>query len=191
MYQTSLKITLPDWIDSFLSNFVFPINSVENRMEMVIALSAENINQQTGGPFAAAIFESDTGTLISIGVNRVVPCTCSIAHAEIMALGLAEQKLHHFNLSSAGIPSLELVTSTEPCAMCMGAIPWAGINKIIYGATDADARSAGFKEGLKPRTWKQHFKQIGIEVLGKIKRKEAALVLQQYRNNNALLYNGL
>lgn len=191
MFPTSVILTLPVWIDSFLSRRAHTTDSIESRMMFVISLAEENIKRKSGGPFAAAVFNSTTGALVSAGVNRVVPCNCSSAHAEIMALSLAQQYMHTYSLSSEPDDSpLELVTSTEPCAMCLGAIPWSGIKKVYCGATDADARAFGFNEGLKPEKWLSHLKKQGIEINVDICRSEAIELFKKYSESGAPIYNG-
>jgi tRNA(Arg) A34 adenosine deaminase TadA len=190
MSQTSLILTLPVWMESFLNRFEFPLTTDEARMKLVIDIARENVKRKSGGPFAAAVFNTLTGDIISYGVNRVVPCNCSIAHAEMMALALAQQKLDTFNLGGPGIPDLELVTSTEPCAMCLGAIPWSGIHKIVCGATDADARAAGFDEGIKSGQWISELEKRGITVITELCRNDAASILSNYAETGGLIYNG-
>ena len=63
----------------------------EDRMRLAIRLASENVARGTGGPFGAAVIERDTGRVVSVGVNVVVPSGCSLAHAEAMALALAQQ----------------------------------------------------------------------------------------------------
>jgi tRNA(Arg) A34 adenosine deaminase TadA len=190
MKPTSLTLSFPDWHGSLLKKFSFPLETVESRMRFAIALSRENIVQKTGGPFGAAVFNAHTHELISCGVNRVVPLNCSIAHAEMIALSLAQKKFASFNLKSPGVPEMELVTTTEPCAMCLGAIPWSGIKKIVCGATDADARAVGFDEGCKPDNWIKVLQNCGISVLTSICNKEAVEVLREYGMSGEVIYNG-
>lgn len=190
MEHSTLILTLPVWMETFLGRFTFPMTSQEDRMRFVIALAAENRRRNSGGPFAAAVFIAATGELIAPGVNRVVPLSCSIAHAEIVAIGLAQQRLGTFDLGSAGLPETELVTSTEPCAMCLGALPWSGIRGLVCGATDADAREAGFDEGAKMDGWKKELEQRGITVKTGICRREAKKVLEEYAKSGGVIYNG-
>ena len=190
MKHSSLILTLPVWIESFIERYTFPMSSENARMRLVIALAMENIKHKSGGPFAAAIFNSETGDLVAAGVNRVIPLDCSIAHAEIMAIGITQQKLGTYNLGGADLPKLELVTSTEPCAMCLGAIPWSGIRRIVCGATDGDAREAGFDEGAKPDNWKGVLQQKGIEVATGVCAEEAAEVFTLYKEAGGAIYNG-
>jgi tRNA(Arg) A34 adenosine deaminase TadA len=190
MEPTSFELSLPDWLDTFLRHFTFPLKTLESRMRFVIVLSRENICRKTGGPFGAAVFNAHTNELISCGVNRVVPLNCSIAHAEMIALSLAQKRLSSFNLSDAGLPDLELVTSTEPCAMCLGAIPWSGIRKLVCGANDADARKAGFDEGCKPNDWQNELERCKISFITSVCREEAAEVLREYAKSGGIIYNG-
>ncbi len=163
--------------------------SIEERMHLVITLSRLNIEHKTGGPFGAAVFEQESGKLIAAGVNIVIAANCSIAHAEIMAIGIAQQMLGHYDLSSEEMPCYELVTSTAPCAMCLGAIPWSGVRRVICGARDEDARSIGFDEGAKPLNWVLSLESRGITVIQDVLREEAKKVLLQYQDSGGIIYN--
>jgi tRNA(Arg) A34 adenosine deaminase TadA len=180
-------LTLPDWLLSFQQNYQ-PTTSSAEQMDFVIAAAAENVKQQTGGPFAAGVFGMDNGELIALGVNLVTRAGLSIAHAEIVALSLAQQKLDTYDLSAEG-QGLSLVTSTEPCAMCLGAIPWSGVRQLTTAARDADARAIGFDEGSKPDNWPQTLEQRGINVIADVRRAEASAVLQQYVQQGGAIYN--
>ena len=158
-------------------------------MQFVIQLALTNVVQETGGPFAAAVFDTTTGRLVSIGVNLVVSTNCSLAHAEMVALANAQQAVGHFDLGAARMPKLELVTSCEPCAMCYGAIPWSGVRKVICGARARDAAAIGFDEGLKPKRWVAALKKRGIAVSRDLCRDEAAAVFQRYKQASGDIYN--
>ncbi len=183
----TFTISLPEWIDGFLSSGPETFSTVEDRMRLAIDLAAENVTQKTGGPFGAAIFDMDSGQLVSVGVNCVVPQNCSIAHAEMAAIALAQQKLKTFDLSGKG--NFELATSCEPCAMCLGAIPWSGVVSVLCGASEADARAVGFDEGAKPVHWQQALKKRGIALTEKILQEDARRVLQDYKDSGGAIYN--
>ena len=207
MIYPEFTLCLPAWIDKFTNESPSTFSSDQEKMRWVIELSRRNIAANTtigdgvktanvtdaadgGGPFGAAIFEIGTGKLVAPGVNLVVPSNCSVMHAEMVAIILAQQRLKTYVLGQEGTARFELVSSTEPCAMCMGAILWAGISRLLYGARDEDARQVGFDEGDKPQDWQQCFARRGIEVVRDLCREEAAAVLQLYGQQQGILYNG-
>ncbi len=157
-------------------------------MGFVIAASRENIQRGTGGPFGAGVFDSD-GKLISLGVNIVEASNCSILHAEMVAIALAQKAVGRYDLSNGGKEDYELVASTEPCAMCFGALPWSGVKRLTCGARDEDARSIGFDEGPKLDNWSQALEHRGITVVRDVLRQEAAKVLQDYAESGGAIYN--
>lgn len=112
--------SLPLWVEEYLTSFDFAATD-EERMALVIGAARRNVREDTGGPFAAAVFESATGRLLSLGVNLVVPRGLSMLHAEMVAFALAQERLGSYDLGGPGVAAHELVTSTEPCAMCLGA----------------------------------------------------------------------
>lgn len=189
--KQSVTITLPDWTAEFLQGKATHFPDPEERMRLAIELSRWNVERGTGGPFGAAVFEEESGRLVAVGVNRVVPLNCSTAHAEVLALSMAQAKLDQFDLGAPGLPAHELVTSSQPCAMCFGASIWSGIRRMVYGATANDVESlVGFDEGPLPSDWKQQMTARGIEVVGEMLRDEAREVLALYSQKQGVVYNG-
>ncbi len=186
----NIVLHLPDWLDAFLPPAERVYASREERMGLVIDLARLNIQRSSGGPFAAAIFDLASGKLLAPGVNLVVDGHCSVAHAELVALMLAQQLAGCHDLGGPGLPSCELVTSTEPCAMCLGALPWSGIISLVCGARDEDARAIGFDEGDKPADWPATLQRRGIAVYRDVCALQARAVLQQYRDRGGPIYNG-
>ena len=180
---------LPDWIERFSidSDLLYP--SVEERMRLAIQLAHLNIEHGTGGPFGAGIFECQSGRLLAVGVNCVETLNCSIAHAEIMAIAIAQRVTGSYDLTGETDITYELVTSTEPCAMCLGAIPWSGVRSVVCGARDEDARAIGFEEGAKPGDWMKSLEDRGIRVRRDILREQAKAVLLEYPERGGLIYN--
>ena len=178
---------LPAWVEPFLLDWQQPLSSIEGRMQLAIALSKNSVLQKTGGPFGAVVVNEQTAELVSVGINLVTTAGLSIAHAEMVALSLAQLSVGQWNLSHAG--PLQLVTSCEPCAMCFGALPWSGIKSLVCGARKKDAEAAGFDEGDKPEQWVKSLQQRGIEVQRGVLRSEAASVLAYYRDNGGSIYN--
>ncbi len=159
-------------------------------MRFVVELASRNVKAETGGPFGAAIFETASGKLIAPGVNRVVPSNIPTAHAEVMAISIAGQMVGSFTLAAVGMPAAELVTSSEPCSMCFGAIPWSGVRKMIFGATAEDAEAIGFDEGPKPENWIEALEERGIEVVAGFLAAEAGAALRAYGEGGYEVYNG-
>lgn len=182
-------LSLPSWIDRFLREPERTYPSIEERMRLVVQLSRLNFEEGTGGPFGAGIFDMQTGRLIAPGVNLVVPSNCCIVHAEMVAIMIAQQAMGSYDLAAEGLPPCEMVVSTEPCAMCLGAIPWSGIRRLVCGARDEDARSIGFDEGAKLPDWVATLEERNITVLRDVCRSEAATVLRAYLESGGVIYN--
>lgn len=160
--------------------------SIEHQMTLVLEVTEANV-KAGGGPFGAAVFDHE-GRVVAIGANRVVPDSAPIAHAEIVAIAAAGQRLGTWDLASVG--RFNLVSSTEPCAMCLGAVPWSGVSTLAVGARDSDARSVGFDEGRKPADWVDHLTRSGISVHRDVARAEASALLRAYVDSGGRLYNG-
>jgi len=185
-----VTLRLPDWVEDLLprsEDRIFP--TVEERMRFAIELSRSNIHNGSGGPFGAAIFERETGRLLAPGVNLVTSLECSVFHAEIVAIMVAQSVIGDFDLGGPGRPSFELVASTEPCAMCLGATPWSGVRHLVCGARDEDAERVGFDEGAKPSEWVPTLERRGITVQRDVLREEAASVLREYAESGGEIYN--
>ncbi len=187
--NTRFTFELPDWLTKRLSECPTTVLAErDDRMRFVIGLARENVQRGTGGPFAAAIFDAD-GRLVAPAVNLVTARNCSLLHAEMVAIALAQQELGRYDLSRAGGSDYELVTSSEPCAMCFGAIPWSGITRLVCGARAEDAQAIGFDEGAKPGNWQHALAVRGIHVTRDILRHEAVQVLKQYQKTGGVIYN--
>ncbi|MCX6045644.1 MAG: nucleoside deaminase, partial [Chloroflexi bacterium] len=93
-----VALTMPEWAIKEMKQLPAYLPTLEERMAAVIRFSQLNFEQGTGGPFAAGVFEQASGKLIVIGVNRVMPTNCSSAHAEVMALSLAQQLIGNYDL---------------------------------------------------------------------------------------------
>lgn len=182
-----VTLRLPDWIEEFVVDEVYP--TTEDRMRLAVELSRENVRCGTGGPFGAAVFERESGRLVAPGVNLVVSAGCSVFHGEMVAIMVAQKALGDFDLGSPGYPAHELVTSTEPCAMCLGATPWSGVRRLVCAARDEDARAVGFDEGAKVSDWIPKLEERGIAVTRDVLREEAVAVLREYAQTGGEIYN--
>lgn len=181
------SLGMPEWLKDFLSSRKDDFSLPEARMALAIDLSAENIRLGTGGPFGAAVFTIETHELVSCGVNRVEGEGVAAAHAEIMALSLAQKTLGCYDL---GPSRVELVSSSQFCSMCFGAVIWSGIRSALIGARGEDVESlAGFDEGPLPPDWIGELERRGITVCRDVLRDRACAVLRAYRDSGSLVYN--
>jgi len=159
MDNLRFTLRLPRWAVEELNNLPKYIPTLEDRMAAVIQFSRLNFQNNTGGPFAAGVFERDTGKLVVIGVNRVMPSNCSSAHAEIMAISLAQHILGTYDLGGPGLPAHQLVVNWRPCAMCYGSVPWSGVRSLVVAGDGPELEQiTGFDEGPVHPNWKKNWK---------------------------------
>lgn len=182
-----VTVTLPDWVDTVV-HWDQPYQDDQAKMALAIELSRQNVLQGTGGPFGTAIFDRATNLLMGVGVNRVVPLSNSTLHGETVAIMQAEQALGHFSLATE--QGRELFTSCEPCAMCLGAVLWSGVNRLVCAAVAADARAIGFDEGPVFAESYQYLQNAGIEVVRGFMQPDAKAVLDDYASSGGRIYNG-
>ena len=186
MSYPAITLELPGWVADLVGDpdGVYP--STEARMALAVALARASA-ERGGGPFGAAVFERESGRLVAPGVNLVEPAGLSVAHAEIVALSVAQRRLGTYDLGTGA--DHELITSAAPCAQCFGAIPWSGVRSVVCGARSADAEAVGFDEGPKPDDWTERLRARGIAVREDIHRKEAAAVIRDYAAAGGAIYN--
>lgn len=183
-----IRVEYPQWIDEVVEwNRAY--GSDHDRMQLAITLSRVNVERGTGGPFGAAIFESVSGKLVAVGTNSVVRLNNCTLHGEMVAFMMAQQRLGSFTLNAPGLPAHELFTSCEPCAMCLGASLWSGVDRVVYGAAREDASLLDFDEGpVFPESYR-YLEDRGIRIERNILRDEARAVLELYRRNSGKIYN--
>lgn len=186
MLYAQVHLTLPAWVFQEVDTEQ-RYDSAEQRMALAAQLARRNVDMQTGGPFGAAIF-NDEGRLVSVGVNRVVPQSSSLAHAEIMAFMTAQQRLQRFRLNADG-GKFSLVTSAQPCCQCYGASFWAGIDELVIGASADDVHElTEFDEGPLPADWVGELQKRGIAVQRDVLRQTCREVLAAYARGAGLRY---
>ena len=190
MIEKQLFLNLPFWVDTFLSGYAFPMGDNSDRMRFVLALTERNIREGTGGPFGAAVFERDSGNLVSVGVNVVIAEQCSTAHAEMMALMLAQKRLGVYDLGQERLPPHQLVSSGKMCAMCLGNVCWSGVQEVVSSAEPEDIEGiTGFDEGPTPPDYNAQLERRGIRLLSETLRDEGCRVLQLYVDLGGYVYN--
>ncbi len=177
-----LHLTLPLWLHDM--PFEPAYAGDEAKVALAIELSRRNVAARSGGPFGAALFGPDD-RIIAVGVNRVLPQSCSVAHAEMMAFMLAQQRMQRARLNENEDGSrwgpITLATSSQPCCQCYGASIWAGIDRLLIGARSEDVEAlTEFDEGPLPGDWIGELVRRGIEVRRDIGREDAREVLREY-----------
>ncbi|MFD8308922.1 nucleoside deaminase [Streptomyces sp. NPDC059690] len=176
------RVALPAWIDEELADVPAVVPGREERMRLVHRLADRNWRAGDGGPFAALVAERDTGRIVSVGVNVVLASGVSSAHAEVLALGLAQRATGGWDLGGEGLPAHELVVNWRPCVQCYGAALWSGVRGlVIAGAGPELEELTTFDEGPLRTDWAEQFEQRGIEVVGDVLREEALTVFRAYR----------
>ncbi len=113
------------------------------RMTALIAFTARSLRTARPRPFGAAIVSTRTGKPLLHALNNVAGEHDPSAHAEVRAIRMATKRLKQLSLAG-----YTLYTTCEPCPMCMSTALWAGLDRVVYGATIADAN--------------RHFNQIQI-----------------------------
>ncbi len=108
-------------------------------MKRAIQLSLEGMESNTGGPFGAVVVKD--GVIIAEGCNKVTSTNDPTAHAEVVAIRNACEKLGSFQLDDCII-----YTSCEPCPMCLGAIYWARPKLVMYACNKEDAAAIDFDD---------------------------------------------
>lgn len=178
MLPAQVHLTLPVWVhDAVDPARAYPGD--EQKMALAIELSRRNVEARSGGPFGAAVFGPDD-RVIAVGVNRVLPHACSLAHAETMAFMLAQQRTQRARLNEGGGP-ITMATSAQPCCQCYGATFWAGIDALLIGARAEDVmRLTEFDEGPLPADWIGELERRGIAVVRDLRRDDACAVLRAY-----------
>ena len=188
--NTGFSLDLPDWAIAELNELPSFFTSNEARMEAVIQFSRLNFQRKTGGPFAAGIFEKESGRLVVIGVNRVVPYHCSSAHAEVMAISLAQKLLGVYDLGAPGLPTHQMVVNWRPCAMCFGAVLWSGVRSLVIAGDGPELEEiTGFDEGPVHPEWRGELQQRGIDLVEDVLRAEAIAAYKEFSAGRDFVYN--
>ena len=117
---------------------------------------------------------ADSGRIVSLGVNRVVPLGKSCAHAEFMAISLAQERLGSWDLGAEGLPAHQIVVNWRPCVMCFGSTLWSGVvDLVLAGAGPELEELTGFDEGPIHPDWQDQLAARGIELTMDVGREQA------------------
>ncbi len=104
------------------------------RMAAIASFTARSLRTPRPRPFGASIVHTKSGSLLLRALNAVAQEFDPSSHAEVRAIRKATKRLRKLSLNG-----YTLYTTCEPCPMCMSAALWAGLDRIVYGATIADA----------------------------------------------------
>ena len=188
MQLPRVVIEYPQWLNGFV-DWDRALSDDDDRMRLAIRLSGENVERGTGGPFGALIVERESGRIVAAGVNSVVRLHNCTLHGEMVAIMMAQQRLRSYTLGAPGMPAHELVTSCEPCAMCLGGALWSGVRRIVCGAAREDATRLNFEEGPVFAESYAYLEARGIAITRNVLRTEAKKVLERYRARGGQIYN--
>jgi tRNA(Arg) A34 adenosine deaminase TadA len=176
------RVALPAWVDDALADVPPALPSREDRMRLVHRLADRNWREGDGGPFAALVAERESGRIVSVGVNVVLSSNVSSAHAEVVALGLAQTATGAWDLGGESLPPHELVVNWRPCAQCYGATMWSGVRGLVVAGEGPELEEiTTFDEGPVGADWAEQFERRGIEVVADVLRDEALAVFRTYR----------
>ncbi len=141
-------------------------------MQRAIDMAQKSIDSNTGGPFGCVIVKN--GTIIAEGHNKVTSSNDPTAHAEIVTIRAACEKLNSFQLDDCVI-----YTSCEPCPMCLGAIYWARPKKVYYACTQKDAAQINFDDQFIYNELNKEMDNRSI-AFEPIMREEAKVVFEKW-----------
>ncbi|ASD20841.1 MULTISPECIES: nucleoside deaminase [Cryobacterium] len=188
--ETTFTLALPSWLTELMPGLPQTLPTLDERMALVNSLAARNYREGNGGPFAAIVVDAGTGELVSVGVNVVLSTGVAGAHAEVMALGLAQRATGSWDLGADPARPLELVVNWRPCVMCYGATMWSGVRRLVVAGSGAELETlTGFDEGPMREDWAEQFEARGITVVQDIGRDEALRVFREYGAADVLVYN--
>lgn len=191
MLPARVDLSLPAWIPDAVAGAGAVVHD-RDKVALAIELSRRNVDAGTGGPFGAVVFGPDDH-VVAAAVNRVMPMTSSLAHAEALAYMLAQQRLGRARLNrddeDRPLGPFVLATSSQPCCQCYGATVWAGIDRLLIGARSEDVEElTEFDEGPLPQDWVGELEKRGIAVVRDLLREDARAVLRAYGQTGGARY---
>jgi guanine deaminase len=149
-------------------------------MKLAIEEARKTMNEDKGGPFGSVIIDKK-GNIISIASNLVLESHDPTAHAEIVAIRKASEKLKTHDLSDC-----ILYATGYPCPMCLSAIIWSNIKEVYYGTDLKDAESIGFRDDYIYNYIKGENNKI--LKINQVDREDAIKLFDEYKKNNKTIY---
>lgn len=145
---------------------------MEEYLKLAVLEAQEGLKNNDGGPFGAVIIKD--GRIVSKAHNCVLKENDSTAHAEVMAIRKASQELETYDLTGCII-----ISSSEPCPMCLSAIVWSNIKEVYYGTTKDEVGKIGFRDDLIYEFLKGNNELLNLKHLD---NKESQELLNDYQN---------
>ena len=150
-------------------------------MREAIRLSLENVQSGNGGPFGAVIVKN--GEMIATGVNEVTGTNDPTAHAEIIAIRNACEKLDSFQLDDC-----EIYCSCEPCPMCLGAIYWARLKSVYFANTKKDAAEINFDDNSIYQEMELPINERKLPTIQLLRDEAQSAFIKWQKNDNKIDY---
>lgn len=147
-------------------------------IKLAIEEAKKGIQAGKGGPFGAVIVKD--GQILSKACNEVLSSNDPTAHAEVLAIRRASEKLQTFDLSGCVI-----YATGEPCPMCLAAIIWANIKEVYFAASVKEAAKIGFRDDLIYRYLRGEENILKVK---EIKDEEILTLYQEYKGQHKLVY---
>ena len=150
-------------------------------MQLALDEARKTMKEDIGGPFGAAIVKD--GEVIAVSSNRVIADNDPTAHAEVLAIRKACEKLNTYDLSGC-----EIYATGYPCPMCLSAIIWANIKKIYVSGMPEDAKKIGFRDDYFYRFIKDDMKDISVVKIEETDRKPVQDLYEEYASLDKIVY---
>ena len=157
------------------------IDQQKKFMREAIRLSMENVQSDNGGPFGTIIVKN--GKIIATGVNEVTKSNDPTAHAEMIAIRNACEKLNSFQLDGC-----DIYCSCEPCPMCLGAIYWARPKSIYFANSKKDAAEINFDDNFIYQEIKLPIHERKLTITQLLRDEAQSVFLQWQKSQNKIEY---
>jgi len=151
-------------------------------MQMALERARHTMNENIGGPFGAAVINSE-GEILSVSSNSVLRDNDPTAHAEVNAIREACRVIGSYDLSGC-----VLYTTAYPCPMCLSAIIWANIKKVYFGCTPKDAENIGFRDDFIYRFIESKCQDNTILDIKELNREDCLQLFNEYQKKNKTIY---
>jgi tRNA(Arg) A34 adenosine deaminase TadA len=180
------RADLPPWCTA--STLQRLLRTEPDWLSFAITLAERNVARGTGGPFGAVIVDDASGEALGVGVNRVEALNNPVLHAEVVAITSAAATLRAYAIGAV-IPRATLYTSSEPCVMCLGAVHWAGLHRVVFAAPVSAAERIGFNEGPNQRQLRAGLAAHGVRFVRGAGIRRVTRLLAAYVALGQRVYN--